>query len=126
MLTRMGSRSDPVAQPSQRVEVKKEARKVLESRFSEGKNKWFFAPLRVRRLAVVASRMDADAAPAVLSGLPSRLRQTRPVSLARAGVEGRTAAGSHSVLCGALHWSSSTSLRSIAAVRRDCTSAAVC
>ncbi|KAF8273663.1 60S ribosomal protein L27 [Lactarius quietus] len=33
-------------EPSQRIDSKKQLKKLLEDRYTNGKNKWFFAPLR--------------------------------------------------------------------------------
>lgn len=35
-------------EPSQRVEAKKTVKKIFEERYTGGKNRWFFTPLRVR------------------------------------------------------------------------------
>ena len=35
-------------EPSQREDSKKQVKKLLEDRYTNGKNKWFFQPLRVR------------------------------------------------------------------------------
>ena len=34
-------------EPSQRIDSKKQLKKLLEDRYTNGKNKWFFAPIRV-------------------------------------------------------------------------------
>ena len=42
-------------EPSQREDAKKLIKKQLEERYQGGKNKWFFQPLRVRRLLLCSS-----------------------------------------------------------------------
>lgn len=39
-------------EPSQREDAKKTIKKLLEDRYTAGKNKWFFTPLRVRSLSL--------------------------------------------------------------------------
>jgi large subunit ribosomal protein L27e len=39
--------SDTFKEPSQREDAKKNIKKLLEERYTSGKNKWFFTPLRV-------------------------------------------------------------------------------
>ncbi|KAH9171810.1 60S ribosomal protein L27 [Lactarius sanguifluus] len=40
--------SETFKEPSQREDSKKQLKKLLEERYTGGKNKWFFQPLRVR------------------------------------------------------------------------------
>ena len=40
-------------EPSQREDAKKNIKKQLEERYQSGKNKWFFQPLRVRRILLI-------------------------------------------------------------------------
>lgn len=40
--------SETFKEPSQREDAKKTIKKLLEERYTSGKNKWFFQPLRVR------------------------------------------------------------------------------
>jgi hypothetical protein len=40
--------NDTFKEPSQREDAKKNIKKLLEERYTTGKNKWFFQPLRVR------------------------------------------------------------------------------
>ena len=42
--------SETFKEPSQREDAKKLVKKHLEERYASGKNKWFFQPLRVRKL----------------------------------------------------------------------------
>jgi len=44
--------SETFKEPSQREDAKKNIKKQLEERYQSGKNKWFFQPLRVRRLTL--------------------------------------------------------------------------
>ena len=39
-------------EPSQREDAKKQVKKLFEDRYTTGKNKWFFQPLRVSRISV--------------------------------------------------------------------------
>ncbi|KAF8241134.1 hypothetical protein L208DRAFT_1229479 [Tricholoma matsutake] len=43
---------DTFKEPSQREEAKKTIKKLLEDRYTSGKNKWFFTPLRVSFFAI--------------------------------------------------------------------------
>ena len=40
--------ADTFKEPSQREDAKKVVKKLFEDRYTSGKNKWFFQPLRVR------------------------------------------------------------------------------
>ena len=40
--------SESFKEPSQRKDTKKAVKKLFEDRYTSGKNKWFFQPLRVR------------------------------------------------------------------------------
>jgi len=40
--------SDTFKEPSQREDAKKTIKKLFEEKYTSGKNKWFFTPLRVR------------------------------------------------------------------------------
>ncbi|KAI0058467.1 60S ribosomal protein L27 [Artomyces pyxidatus] len=42
--------SDTFKEPTQREDAKKQVKKLLEDRYTSGKNKWFFQALRVRML----------------------------------------------------------------------------
>ena len=42
--------SETFKEPSQREDSKKLIKKQLEERYTSGKNKWFFQPLRVRSI----------------------------------------------------------------------------
>lgn len=44
--------SETFKEPSQREDAKKQVKKLLEERYTSGKNKWFFQPLRVRPFTV--------------------------------------------------------------------------
>ena len=48
--------SETFKEPSQREDAKKNIKKQLEERYQSGKNKWFFQPLRVRRLMLLVHR----------------------------------------------------------------------
>jgi large subunit ribosomal protein L27e len=39
--------TDTFKEPTQREDAKKTIKKALEERYTSGKNKWFFTPLRV-------------------------------------------------------------------------------
>ena len=39
--------ADTFTEPSQRKDAKKNVKKLLEERYTSGKNRWFFTPLRV-------------------------------------------------------------------------------
>lgn len=43
--------ADTFKEPSQREEAKKTVKKVLEERYTSGKNRWFFTPLRTCSLS---------------------------------------------------------------------------
>ena len=43
--------SDTFKEPSRREDAKKNVKKLLEDRYTTGKNKWFFQPLRVRHIS---------------------------------------------------------------------------
>lgn len=45
--------SETFKEPSQREDAKKQVKKLLEERYTSGKNKWFFQPLRVRSFTVL-------------------------------------------------------------------------
>lgn len=48
--------SDSFKEPSQRENAKKTIKKLFEDRYTSGKNKWFFEPLRVSsRVACISS-----------------------------------------------------------------------
>lgn len=48
-------------EPSQREDAKKNIKKVLEERYTQGKNRWFFTPLRVSRFSfLLVSLASAD------------------------------------------------------------------
>lgn len=49
--------SDTFKEPSQREDAKKTIKKLFEERYTGGKNKWFFEPLRVRILEPVPSKI---------------------------------------------------------------------
>jgi large subunit ribosomal protein L27e len=40
--------ADTFKEPTQREDAKKTIKKLFEDRYTSGKNKWFFTPLRVR------------------------------------------------------------------------------
>jgi large subunit ribosomal protein L27e len=42
--------TDTFKEPTQREDAKKAIKKLLEERYTAGKNKWFFTPLRVSLL----------------------------------------------------------------------------
>ncbi|KAF8510185.1 ribosomal L27e protein family-domain-containing protein [Hysterangium stoloniferum] len=44
--------TDTFKEVTQREDAKKTVKKLLEDRYQQGKNRWFFTPLRVRRSAV--------------------------------------------------------------------------
>ena len=48
--------SETFKEPSQREDSKKNIKKLLEERYTTGKNKWFFTPLRVRLSALTLAR----------------------------------------------------------------------
>jgi hypothetical protein len=52
--------SDTFKEPSQREDSKKNIKKQLEERYQNGKNKWFFQPLRVRCLTFAPVGFGAD------------------------------------------------------------------
>lgn len=41
-------------EPSQRTEAKKTVKKIFEERYTGGKNRWFFTPLRVRTVSLLS------------------------------------------------------------------------
>ena len=45
--------SETFKEVSQREDSKKQIKKLLEDRYTSGKNKWFFQPLRVRILSLL-------------------------------------------------------------------------
>jgi large subunit ribosomal protein L27e len=45
---------DTFKQPSQREDAKKNIKKLFEDRYTTGKNKWFFQPLRVRAIFLLS------------------------------------------------------------------------
>jgi large subunit ribosomal protein L27e len=47
--------TDTFKEPSQREDAKKVIKKLLEERYTSGKHKWFFTPLRVRFLDMLLS-----------------------------------------------------------------------
>jgi Ribosomal L27e protein family len=57
--------SETFKEPSQREDAKKTIKKLLEDRYTSGKNKWFFTPLRVSRFLSVGS------VPALMTHIPS-------------------------------------------------------
>jgi large subunit ribosomal protein L27e len=49
--------SDTFKEVSQREEAKKTVKKVLEERYTSGKNRWFFTPLRMLLLSHTTSHL---------------------------------------------------------------------
>ena len=68
--------SETFKEVSQREDSKKQIKKLLEDRYTSGKNKWFFQPLRVRIFNVTFFRTLGTPMSlhlVILSGLPSRI-----------------------------------------------------
>ena len=68
--------SETFKEVSQREDSKKQIKKLLEDRYTSGKNKWFFQPLRVRTLF---SRSPTSPLPPESRSIPPLLVVDRPV-----------------------------------------------
>ena len=75
--------SETFKEVSQREDSKKQIKKLLEDRYTSGKNKWFFQPLRVRILTVAFFPTLGTLVSlllVILSKLPSRIIRFYPTT----------------------------------------------